>query len=116
VLVEIEWRAIFFVNVPVGAAALVLISLGAGGARTPRHGRMDWTGAGLLSGGIVALVIGFMQAGAWDWAAAATLGALGLGVVLLSAFWIVESRTAAAPARAASGSRGGGTLATKGRM
>jgi EmrB/QacA subfamily drug resistance transporter len=53
----LSWRWIFYVNLPVGAAALFLIAIG---LRRPCHSvthRIDYTGAGLLTAGTVSLLL-----------------------------------------------------------
>jgi MFS family permease len=53
----LSWRWIFYVNLPFGVAALALIAVGLRkpGPRRPHH--IDYTGAGLLSGGTVCLLL-----------------------------------------------------------
>jgi EmrB/QacA subfamily drug resistance transporter len=53
----LSWRWIFYVNLPVGAAALALIAVGLRTkANTVKH-RIDYTGAGFLTCGTVALLL-----------------------------------------------------------
>ncbi|MER6998408.1 MFS transporter [Streptomyces sp. NPDC000410] len=79
-----DWRAIFFVNLPAGAAALVLL------ARTPRSRRrpapLDLPGQLTAATGIAALTFAVIEGGR------AGLVALVVGVVALAAFLAVESR------------------------
>lgn len=56
------WRWIFFVNVPIGAAGLLLGLRVLPGGRTPRGGRVDVLGAVLSGLGLLALVF-FLQNG-----------------------------------------------------
>jgi EmrB/QacA subfamily drug resistance transporter len=60
----LSWRWIFYVNLPVGAAALALIAVGLRqpGPRTAH--RIDYTGAVLLSGGTVCLLLFLSWGGA----------------------------------------------------
>ena len=92
-LVEQSWRSIFWINVPVAVAALVVIAM----ARIPEHrtpGRIDWSGAALVAGGMAASVVGFAQSSTWGWDSLATWGCLVVGLALLVAFVLVERRTA----------------------
>ena len=53
----LSWRWIFYVNLPVGAAAFALIAIG---LRRPCHSvahQIDYTGAGLLTAGTVCLLL-----------------------------------------------------------
>jgi MFS family permease len=79
------WRAIFWVNVPVGIAALVVAPRLVSESRAGRAGRLDLTGAALLTAALVAIVLPLLdgrQEGwpAWSWAC------LAAGPVLLAAF------------------------------
>jgi MFS family permease len=96
VLIEAaSWRWVMLVNVPIGAAvvaaAWVLVP------HTPRrHGRFDLAGAVTSTLGVSSLVYGFVHAASDGWGDLLTLVSLGLGVVLLAAFVMVE-RTAEEP-------------------
>ena len=58
-----SWRWVFLVNLPVGGLALVVISLTMP-RRAPRHEHsIDWLGAGVLAGGIGALLLGLVWGG-----------------------------------------------------
>ncbi|MFD5764360.1 MFS transporter [Streptomyces sp. NPDC127049] len=92
-LVEwLDWRWIFFVNVPI---ALVIALL------TPRHvkeserhpGHFDLTGALTATLGMVALVYGFIRAAQEGWRDVLTIGSFVAAVVLLTAFILVERRS-----------------------
>ena len=54
-----DWRALFWLNLPIGLVALaaVLWALRAT-PQTRAHGRFDWLGAVLISGTLIALVVG----------------------------------------------------------
>jgi len=67
------WRTIFWVNVPVGVAALLAARKVVPGSRAERTGRLDLTGAALLTAALVAVVLPLLdgrQHGwpAWSWA------------------------------------------------
>ena len=90
------WRYIFFFNVPIGVAALVLVPrmvpesrLGGG----PR--RYDALGAVSVTASLLVLVYAISQAPAVGWAAARTVGMLAGGVALFVLFLLVETRVPA---------------------
>ena len=58
--------------------------------RTP--GRISWTAAVLLSGWLVALLLGVSEAPSWGWGSARVLGLIALAAVLLVAWVVVELR------------------------
>src|SRR6266850_5309089 len=69
----LSWRWVFYLNLPFGILALIVFALA-----YPRHARIrgvrvDWTGAALLFGGIVALLVALSDATAspWPWLVAA---------------------------------------------
>jgi EmrB/QacA subfamily drug resistance transporter len=88
-----DWRWAFFVNLPLGGAALILLALK---LHLPKHRtehRIDWFGASLLSIGVTSLVLITTWGGnQYDWASGQILGLAGLAVVTLAAFVVVERR------------------------
>jgi EmrB/QacA subfamily drug resistance transporter len=96
ILVEhVSWRAIFYVNLPVGLIALVVL-----GATLPTVARttrpvIDYLGAGTLAAALSAIVLVASLGGTtWPWASARTIAVAVLGVVLLGVFVLVERRAA----------------------
>ncbi len=89
----ISWRAVFFVNLPVGVAMLALAHVTMPrGSEQRGEGRIDWLGVPLLIGGVGALVLGLMQSRAWGWSSPAVIGLLAASAVLLPVFVLVELR------------------------
>jgi EmrB/QacA subfamily drug resistance transporter len=90
---HVSWRWVFYINLPFGAVAMVLIATSLGHERPARRPIIDYAGVALFATGISALLIGVMEAGreaAWD--RPAVLGALALSAVTLAAFVPVEQR------------------------
>jgi EmrB/QacA subfamily drug resistance transporter len=85
-LLEATWRAVFFVNVPIGLAA---IGFGAWLLpRVPGH-RMalpDPVGVLLIVVGVGALSFGLVQGGTWGWASAGIIGALAVAAAAIALF------------------------------
>lgn len=89
----ISWRAGFFVNVPIGAAMIVLAPRFL--AETTRaRGRFDVAGAVTATLGIGALVFAIIDSADAGWASPVIVGSLAAGVVLLVAFVLIEARAA----------------------
>ena len=85
------WRAIFWINVPVAAIAVVLTLL----ARPHDERRsvpIDVRGAVLVSAGMALTVLGLQQASQWGWTSLATLGSIAAGVLVLAWFVRFELR------------------------
>lgn len=92
---NLNWRWIFYVNVPVGAIAIafVLITMPAVRATARKTWRdIDLAGAALLAVGLVPMLIGFSITRDHAWTSPEVLGLLGFSVVALVAFVFVESR------------------------
>ena len=61
----------------------------------PRRHRIDFLGAGLLTGALGLLILAVLEGGqAWAWNSPASIGAFGLGAVLLVGFGFAERRAA----------------------
>lgn len=87
----LSWRWIFFINLPL--AVLVLIFLRrVPESRDPLAKRLDIGGSLLVTLGLGALTYSLLRAGERGLGDGAVLGTLGLGVVLLFAFVLLESR------------------------
>jgi len=90
----LDWRWVFFVNLPVCAAAVVLTPRVLPERRARSTARLDVAGAALATAGLAALVLTLAFVQARGIAAPATLAALAAAVVLLAAFARVEARAA----------------------
>jgi EmrB/QacA subfamily drug resistance transporter len=62
--------------------------------KTP--GRINWSGAGLLSAWLVALLVGISEGSSWGWTDPRTLGLFAAAIVLLAA-WVANEQRAAEP-------------------
>jgi len=89
----LSWQWIFWLNVPIGLAA---IPLGAARLRES-HGpaaRLDVTGVGLVTASALGLVWGLVRANSNGWTSPEIVGSLVAGVLLLIAFVAWERRAA----------------------
>ena len=90
------WQWIFFLNVPVGLAVLLLLYAVAGGVETPRApGRLDLAAAVLASVALVAGVGALSLAGQRGWVDPLVLGGLAVAALSLAALVVRELRQAA---------------------
>ena len=84
------WRWIFYVNVPLGLAALVVVQR----VLTARHERtehrIDWPGALALITGLVPLLLVAEQGRTWGWGSGRSLLCYAVGAAGLLAFWLAE--------------------------
>lgn len=88
----LSWRWIFFVNVPVGALALVLTALKVAESRDERAGRPDWAGFVTFSAALAALVYGLIESGRSGFSDGTVIGCFIVAAILLAVFVAVESR------------------------
>ncbi|GAA4757229.1 MFS transporter [Gordonia alkaliphila] len=86
----LDWRGIFYVNVPLGAIALVLTFILMGESKAPYARRIDWAGMITFTGGLFALVYAFTEAGETSWTDSTVLWCFGVAAALLIAFGVVE--------------------------
>lgn len=90
---QLNWRWAFYVNLPVGAVALVLIAARLHLPRRRSEHRIDWLGAGLLSVGITALTLITTWGGSrYDWTSGQIVGLAALALAALVSFIFVERR------------------------
>jgi EmrB/QacA subfamily drug resistance transporter len=86
----LDWHWIFWVNVPLGIAAVIAVLRVLPETYGPRT-RLDPIGMVTASGAMGLLVWGVLRVPEAGWASAEVLGALSLGVVLLAGFLAWES-------------------------
>jgi len=88
----VSWRLIFFVNVPAGAAALVLL---ARTVRAPRYlAPFDWAGQVAAVAAMGGLTYGAIEAGADGITAAPVLAAFAVATAALAVFTVLQARGA----------------------
>lgn len=92
-LTEIDWRWNFFINLPIGIVVAVLSARVLTESDDGR-GKLDIPGAVTSIAGLSALVYGLTQAARTSWGDASTIAYLAVGVGLLVAFVVIETRVA----------------------
>jgi EmrB/QacA subfamily drug resistance transporter len=76
-LVQVNWRWVFWINVPVGLAAMVLAVRVVPESKDERAlGRPDLIGAGLLAAAVGLVALALVKAPGWGWDSAGFLGLL----------------------------------------
>jgi EmrB/QacA subfamily drug resistance transporter len=88
----IGWEWIFFVNVPIGIAAVALTLTQVAESRDPNARGVDWLGLVTFSGSLFLLVFALIQGNEKGWGSAHILGFLIGSAVLIVLFLIVERR------------------------
>ena len=88
------WSWIFFINVPVGVAAIALTPLLLQDSRADLpHRHFDLAGAATVTSGLMLLVYALTRATTDGWSSPVTLGLLGGAAALIAAFIWIESRS-----------------------
>ncbi|MFF0573516.1 MFS transporter [Streptosporangium saharense] len=94
-LVEnVSWQSVFFINVPVGIAALAMGLWVLTESRARTLSKVDWVGVVLLSAAMFSLVWAIIQAPTWGWGDMRTIGFLAAAVVVGAAFLWWQTRSA----------------------
>jgi EmrB/QacA subfamily drug resistance transporter len=87
----LSWRWVLFINVPIGVVVLAITPLFV--SETPRRpGRFDLAGAVTSTGGVAALVYGFIQAASSGWRDRVGLVSFAVAIAALAAFVVTETR------------------------
>jgi EmrB/QacA subfamily drug resistance transporter len=89
---HISWRAVFFINLPLAAAVLVLSLWHVRESRNPEQGALDWRGALLATLGLGGITYALIESAANGWAHAEILAAGAAGASSIAGFLYVEAR------------------------
>src|SRR5438552_13795678 len=89
---NVSWRWLFIVGAVGIAAALVLVHRFIPESPIKTPSRVDYLGATLLSGGLIAMLVALTEGESWGWTSRRTLGLAAAAVVLLIAWGIAELR------------------------
>ena len=84
------WRWVFLVNVPIGAAALAVVSKTLHLHHTRLDHRIDWWGAAALSTALVPLLLVLEQGREWGWTSTTSLTCFTIGAAGAVAFFLIE--------------------------
>jgi EmrB/QacA subfamily drug resistance transporter len=89
----VSWRLIFYINLPLAAAVIVIALRHVPESRDPRAAKSsDVTGAALAALGLAGVTYGLTEGPTHGWNSAAVLGSLFAGVLALALFLLVEAR------------------------
>jgi EmrB/QacA subfamily drug resistance transporter len=90
---HISWRWIFYVNLPIGLVALVVISLTLPSSGPHSRPAIDYLGTGLLASALSAIVLVASLGGTtWPWASVQTIVVGAAAILMLCLFVVVERR------------------------
>ena len=88
----VGWRSIFWVNIPVGLAAIVLTALFVPESKAPTRRRFDPVGQLLVIITLAALVYGIIEGPGWGWTSPLILGCFAVALLAGVGFAWYETR------------------------
>jgi EmrB/QacA subfamily drug resistance transporter len=89
---SLGWESIFFLNVPIGLAAIAVTYWKLRESRDPNATRIDWGGLVTFSSALLLLVLGLLRGNSEGWGSTLIVSLLAGAVVLLVAFVAIERR------------------------
>jgi EmrB/QacA subfamily drug resistance transporter len=93
VLVDVSWRWVFLINIPVGLAALLWATRIVPDSRAPQRTALpDLAGAGILAVAIGALALGLVQGADWGWTSPSVVASLLVATAGTAWFWLRSLR------------------------
>src|SRR5271166_1727941 len=90
----LSWRYIFFVNVPIGIAAVAITMTKVAESRAPQASGPDWAGFAIFTVALSSLVYGLIESNQRSFTDPLVLGCLAAAAALLIVFVVVERRSA----------------------
>jgi EmrB/QacA subfamily drug resistance transporter len=93
---HVSWRAIFYLNIPVAAAAIAATLFAVRESRDETVGReIDWAGTAVLTVGLTAGVLALIEGNSWGWGSPRIIGLIAISIVVLAGFVKLEGRVRA---------------------
>ncbi|HKA22028.1 MAG TPA: MFS transporter [Blastocatellia bacterium] len=90
---HVSWRAVFFINVPLAIAVLLITYWRARESRVDQGGKQDWPGAVLVTAGLGSVVYGLIESSSAGFGQVRVIFAILAGTAMFGLFLIVETRT-----------------------
>jgi MFS transporter, DHA2 family, methylenomycin A resistance protein len=114
------WRSVFFLNIPIGLAGLVLVAVVVRSTARTRSGSNP-AGQAALMIGLAALTAGLVQAGSTGWLSRVVLASFAVAIATGIAFMLIEHRApvatrACSPRRNSPAARSSDAASTSGFM
>ncbi len=90
-----SWRWVFYVNVPVGIAALIIAAVALPNIKRDTRPTIDWLGAISVAGSVVPLLLALIWGGSkYAWSSWQILGLFGIAAVMTTVLILVEKYAA----------------------
>ena len=92
---NLSWRWVFYINLPIGAVALVVVTVVLPATSTRRHHQIDYLGATLLAGFAICVVLATSWGGTtYAWGSTVIIALFVAAVVLIVGWWLSARRAA----------------------
>ena len=89
----VSWRAIFYVNLPIGVIAFAVLQATLPSRKSSEHQQIDFLGAGALAAALASIVLACTWGGTtYPWGSAEIIGLFAAAIVLVILFMAVERR------------------------
>ena len=97
IVTSLHWRWVFYINIPIGAAAIAVIQRHYTEVALHRRERIDYPGALLLACAIIALLLIFLYIGRGSGVLSGSVGVFALACILFLTLFVVQERRAESP-------------------
>jgi EmrB/QacA subfamily drug resistance transporter len=89
---SLGWEWVFFLNVPVGIAAIAVTYMKLRESRDPNATRIDWAGTATFSAALFLLVLGLLRGNEEGWGSTMIVALFGAAAALIVAFLVIQMR------------------------
>ncbi|MGH2993504.1 MAG: MFS transporter, partial [Solirubrobacterales bacterium] len=89
---SLGWESVFFINVPIGIAAVAATFLRLRESRDPNATRVDWAGVATFSGALLLLVLALVRGNDEGWGSTLIVSLFAGAGALMAAFVAIERR------------------------
>jgi EmrB/QacA subfamily drug resistance transporter len=90
---SLGWESVFYLNVPIGIAAIAVTYAKLRESRDPNATRVDWPGVATFSAALFALVLALLRGNDEGWGSTMIVSLFAASAVLLAAFIVIELRS-----------------------
>jgi EmrB/QacA subfamily drug resistance transporter len=87
---DFGWSSIFYINVPIGIAAILLALAKVSESRDPEGKRVDWLGTVTFTASLFLLVFGIIRGNALGWGSATIIACFAGSAALMAAFLVSQ--------------------------
>ena len=92
---NLSWRWVFYINLPIGAVALVVVTVVLPATSTRRHHSIDYVGATMLAAFATCVVLATSWGGTtYPWGSATIIGLFVAAVLFIVGWWLSAQRAA----------------------